>query len=510
MFRSAEQTNFHNIIKQHMSAPDAPLLLEGGTGLGKTRAYLAAVAASTKRIAIVLPTHTLIDQLLSSKDLQTVGLEVAAFRPASMFETRAEYLEQREKARNARVMVCTAASVIIDQRLGAEYNGSTQRDYIVFDEADQLPDMAALQSDFTIDKEMLKGADLRASLERLSTGRAAEPEVRAAARVMLEILDEPVGYAKVGIDEGNARLHHYLPGRLLKRISNRSSVAFISATLSVGGTFKNFAASMGISDISTLSTCIEPERERHGTLDFTIKPLEVNTEEWFQATVQAARTAAKPVLVATTSHALSDRLKAALAGEEGILIKAGAWAGLDLAEPPRTIIVPQVPFAQPVVIDGEVESSYVGARNVALRRLRQVIGRGLRSPDAVCSVVILDSRAGKLGQFVPVRFTQAWAQRQTFEEGARVEVVLSKAERDPSLRQAALKFHGAKCAVCGESALHRLDVHHLDPVSEGARRTTVRDVVVICKNHHADAHQEMRAARFSAAGVVESSAAANG
>jgi len=128
----------------------------------------------------------------------------------------------------------------------------------------------------------------------------------------------------------------------------------------------------------------------------------------------------------------------------------------------------------------------------------------------VCSVVILDRRAEKLGRFVPVRFTQAWAQRQTFDEGARVEVVLSKAERNPALRQAALKFHGAKCAVCGESALHRLDVHHLDPVAEGRRRTTVRDVVVLCANHHRDAHSEMRAAGFSAAKVVESSAAAMG
>jgi predicted HNH restriction endonuclease len=87
-----------------------------------------------------------------------------------------------------------------------------------------------------------------------------------------------------------------------------------------------------------------------------------------------------------------------------------------------------------------------------------------------------------------------------------VEVVLSKAERDPALRAAALKFHGAVCKVCGESSLHRLDVHHLDPVSEGARRTTVRDVVVLCANHHRDAHAEMRAAGFSAAETAKSSA----
>ena len=44
MFRSAEQVNFYQRLKAHLSQPVAPLLLEGTTGLGKTRAYLAAVA----------------------------------------------------------------------------------------------------------------------------------------------------------------------------------------------------------------------------------------------------------------------------------------------------------------------------------------------------------------------------------------------------------------------------------------------------------------------------------
>ena len=43
-------------------------------------------------------------------------------------------------------MICTSASVIIDQRLDGHYNGVTQRDYLLFDEADQLADVAALQS----------------------------------------------------------------------------------------------------------------------------------------------------------------------------------------------------------------------------------------------------------------------------------------------------------------------------------------------------------------------------
>lgn len=493
MFRSNEQKFFNQVVNEHIARPDAPLLLQGGTGLGKTRAYLAAVALTDKRAALVLPTHALIDQLLASADLQAVGVGVARFRPARMCESRDEYLKQKQLAAEARVMVCTAASVIIDQRLGGDYNGATARDVILFDEADQLPDMAALQSDFTIPAEMLTG-HLRKDLERIaSAGRAIEAKTRAAAGLMLEILTEPVGYASVGLDdEGNARLHHYLPGRMLKRIANRPSSVFISATLAHADRFDNFVRSMAIEMPSKLSQIIEPLK--HGSLTFTLHLLEKDTPEWFDATVDAIRRAKRPTLVATTSHEGSEKLKLAVGELDGVTIKAGAWAGLDFLIPPKSIIVPQVPFSQPVVIDGEAVSGYLDAKVVATRRLRQVIGRGLRTPDAICDVVILDSRAAKLGGFVPDRFASNWLDRQTFHEGARYEVVLSLSERDPLLRKTALKRYGQKCSACGDSALHRLDVHHKDPVSEGVRATTLADVAVLCKNCHADAHQAMREA----------------
>jgi hypothetical protein len=99
---------------------------------------LAALANRDKRVAIVLPTHQLIDQLVASTDLAAVGLTVEAFRPARMFETRADYTAHRAAATESRVMLCTAASVMIDQRLAGSYNGATRRDYLLFDEADQL------------------------------------------------------------------------------------------------------------------------------------------------------------------------------------------------------------------------------------------------------------------------------------------------------------------------------------------------------------------------------------
>lgn len=521
MFRSIEQQTSAAIVAKHIALADAPLLLEGATGIGKTRAYLWALLGSGRRVAIVLPTHQLIDQLLSSDDLQTTQGEatVAAFRPARLFAHRVDYEAGKQAAMAAQVMLCTAASVIIDHRLGGEYNGAIDRDYLLFDEADQLPDMAALQSDFTIAASQfadmgIRTDDVRAALNAVLTKRPhiVEPETRAAAKVILEAIEKPAWYQSAGLnDDGDIVLTHRLPGRLLKKISNRGNVAFVSATLTVGGRFNDFQNAMGIEHISHLSDVIEPTQ--HGSLDFHMIRMAVDTPEWIAAVVQAARDAPPPVLIATTSHDLSELLGEALpdaivrnademtseaaarVGKDGTLISAGAWAGLDTPLRWRSIIVPRVPFGQPIIIDGEVTTSYIDARNTAIRRLRQVIGRGLRSPDAVCSVYLLDARAETLSGFVPARFTVSWASR-TFSEGARQEVVLSKSERSEAIRHAALKHYGRKCMAPDCTSVVRdisqLEVHHLDPIAEGQRKTILADVIVLCANCHRLAHARMR------------------
>ena len=496
---------------------DAPLLIEGGTGLGKTRAYLAAVmqgVAEGKRMAVVLPTHPLIDQLLASSDLAATqgNATVVAFRPARMFDVRADYEANKRRAMGAQVMLCTAASVIIDHRLGGEYNGVTARDYIVFDEADQLPDMAALQSDFSITAAELRelGITLTTAADTLNAilarkPRTVEPELRAAAKVILEALTEPAWYQSAGIDDdGNIVLTHKLPGRLLKKVSNRGNVAFVSATLTISGSFKHFRNAMGLERESSLSSVVEPLV--HGSLDFLGPPLEVDTPEWLDAVVDAVTHARQPVLVATTSHDFSallgaripaaivrgpDESAAAAAArcDSGILIAAGAWAGLDTPLRWRSIVVPRIPFGQPLVIEGEVTTSYFDARNTALRRMRQVIGRGLRTPDAVCSIYIFDSRVEKLPGFIPSRFEVNWNER-TFTEGARAEFTLTKAERDPALRQAALRRYGKNCMACDfvPVVTAQIDVHHLDPIAEGERQTRLSDVAVLCARCHRLAH----------------------
>jgi 5-methylcytosine-specific restriction endonuclease McrA len=175
---------------------------------------------------------------------------------------------------------------------------------------------------------------------------------------------------------------------------------------------------------------------------------------------------------------------------DGILIAAGAWSGLDSpALRWKTVVIPRAPYGPPTELDGQQVTHYIDSKVTATRRINQGLHRGLRTPEAICKLLLLDPRCNRpeLLSAIPARFSV-----QSFSEGQRVELVLSKAERDPMLRKAALKVHGAICADCGDTALHHLDVHHLNPVSEGQRKTTIKDVVVVCKNCHADRHHAMR------------------
>ena len=263
-FRSPDQANFNAIIKAHMADPDAPLLLEGATGLGKTRAYLSAViqaAASGKRMAIALPSHQLIDQLLASSDLASTavsGVSVMAFKPAGFFKNRQAYIEHKDNVLQAKVILCTCASVIIDHRLKGGYNGAINRDYIVFDEADQLPASAALQSDCVITSAQFKEMGIKVetteqAVRSVLGKRDIEPEVKAQALMILEAVQEPAWFHKTGVtDDGGVMLFHQMPGRLLKQVANQKNVAFISATLSIAGSFDDFKRAMGIHNVSKL------------------------------------------------------------------------------------------------------------------------------------------------------------------------------------------------------------------------------------------------------------------
>jgi hypothetical protein len=403
-------------------------------------------------------------------------------------------------AANARVMLCTSASVMIDQRLGGGYNGVINRDYLLFDEADQLPHAAALHRDLTITEDDLRIAgvslgETQATLEAMASNKKIDAEVRGRARVMLEALAEEFWFQRVGKDDaGGIQLFHHLPGRLLKRISNQENVAFVSATLSIADKFDDFKRSMGITDISRFSDRIEPES--HGELSVT----DVTENNIHEVIALAER----PCLVVTTSFDASQEIGALVSDavvrergettteaaerlpEGGVLVAVAAWAGLDTPTQWASIIIPKVPFEPPAEIDEHIESRYIDSKNVAIRRMRQVVGRGLRRPDAKCTVYILDGRYKKLGRFLPKRFAESWL------EGGQTTVILSKNERSPLIRNRVLDKYGVVCLACSLEPSHPrvIDVHHLDPIAEGERTTTLEDVIPLCRNCHALAHTQ--------------------
>jgi hypothetical protein len=532
LFRSEEQSEFNDRISSHLANPVGPLLIEATTGVGKTRAYLNAAIQSGQKVAICFPTHALIDQMLASSDLSIIQeiypqVTVAAFRPKSFFDSETEYLDNKERCLNADVMFCTSSSVIFDQRLKGQYNGVTERDAILFDEADMLPDLAALTSEMTITRDELKAYNIKATkpmeiVEALLLKKGLDAETKAKARLALEgLTEEPSWFRKCGVtSRGDLAVYSRLPGRILKKISNRSSTVFMSATLSIGGTFNDFKRAMGIDGISPLSTMISPKK--HGTLDYDFYLDDAhNTEGWMNTIVEQAEAAAHEgrTLVITPSHRLSqeigERLPEAVVrerdettteaaermGNSRILIAAGAWAGLDVPEPFTTIIFPQVPYATPKALgdewlENEPEmmvtqsmSSYTDSKNAAIRRLIQGQGRGLRSPDAYCRVVFCDPRIEDLGnKFIPERF------RGGFFEGRRIAVESSKPERSPHVRREALLHHGAKCqGNCDSTIFHirQLEVHHLNPLAlRGEGETSMDDVAVLCRNCHAYVHKD--------------------
>lgn len=83
-------------------------------------------------------------------------------------------------------------------------------------------------------------------------------------------------------------------------------------------------------------------------------------------------------------------------------------------------------------------------------------------------------------------------------EGARVDVVQSRPERDAAARAACLAKHGYACVVCGVDFGEKygrigqgfIHVHHLTPLASGERLVNPElDMRPLCPNCHAMAHR---------------------
>ncbi|MDV4344137.1 hypothetical protein HL657_13375 [Methanoculleus sp. YWC-01] len=89
----------------------------------------------------------------------------------------------------------------------------------------------------------------------------------------------------------------------------------------------------------------------------------------------------------------------------------------------------------------------------------------------------------------------------TYSEGRVRTYTSTRAERNPRLRQAAIRIHGYTCAVCefnfetvyGDWGRCFVEVHHVHPVGElqGKERDVdpAKDLVVLCANCHRMIHR---------------------
>ncbi|MEO8122351.1 MAG: DEAD/DEAH box helicase, partial [Rhodoferax sp.] len=425
MYRSKEQKQFASRVEAHLTGGGAPLLLEGAAGLGKTRAYLAPLLATGQPVAVCVPTRALATQLLESGDMAAVrkGQSVEIFTPRRYFDTLAQYQAHKQACRSANALICTHQAALIDVLADGALLGLKNRYAVLFDEADQLPDAAALRFDCAIDAftfgmlGVKPGSNHRTTIESVlkelprHLAELDEPAaVKAACRGMLDALDDPVWYQTVGLDEeGALRLMHKLPARVLKRLLAHPRLIFVSATLTVNGTFDDFKRALGLHDTSPWSAAIEPAR--HGQLDIMSEAWSKDAPDHLAKVAAHVATLQGAVLVMVTSHDDATQLGALIPdatvrgidvatgqlestgqaaarmtrNEGHVLVAAGAWAGLDTPIRWRHVVMPKAPYGAPTSLDGHEVSRYVDSRNMAARRFRQGLARGLRTPDAVCT-----------------------------------------------------------------------------------------------------------------------------
>jgi len=493
VYRSKEQTQFASRVDSHLASGGAPLLLEGAAGLGKTRGYLAPLLATGKPVAICVPTRALATQLLESSDMTAVrsGQSVEIFTPRRSFETVAQYQAHKLACLAADILICTHQAALIDVLADGALLGLRERHAVLFDEADQLPDAAALRFDCAIDSytfgilSVKPGANHRKTVDEVLKALPRhladmdEPAaIKATCRAIMDALDAPVWYQNVGMDEvGALRLVHQLPARMLKRLLTHQRLIFVSATLTINGTFDDFKRALGLKDVSPWSAAIEPSR--HGQLDIISEDWDKDAPDHLAKVASHVSTLQGAVLVIVTSHDDAAKLAALIPGAtvrgisdvtgllestgqaaarmtanaSNVLVAAGAWAGLDTPIRWRHVVMPKAPYGPPTILDEHEVSRYVDARNTAVRRFRQGLARGLRTPEAVCTLHLLD------GRFDRAEFVKALPRKHIFE-----------------------KFQG-RCPISGCDEPSALEAAHLG--SKGGWRTNHTAGILLRRDLHA-------------------------
>jgi Rad3-related DNA helicase len=467
--------------------------------------------ATNKPVAICVPTRALAAQLLDSKDMAVIRTTqtVEIFTPRRNFDTLAEYRAHKQACHAADVLICTHQAALIDVLSDGTLLGLRDRYAVLFDEADQLPDAAALRFDCAVNAYTfdLLGVnpgrvhsktieDVQKVLPR-HVDKLEEPaSVKAAIRGIKDALEDPVWFQTVGLDEeGALRLSHRLPARVLKRLLTHPRLIFVSATLTISGTFNDFKSALGLKDTSPWSAAVEPLH--HGNMDVVVEDWNKDAPDHLAKVASHVTTLQGAVLVIVTSHDDAASLGELIPGSTvraskdettgeaatrmqstggNVLIAAGAWAGLDTRIKWRHVVMPKAPYGAPTILDEHEVSRYVDSRNMAVRRFRQGIARGLRTPDAVCTLHLLEGRFSRaeFANSMPVRFAKAYQ--------ARYGTVEYRTRQSEFRKRIFEKFKG-RCPISGCDEPSALEAAHLG--AKGGWRTNHTEGILLRRDLHA-------------------------
>ena len=124
-------------------------------------------------------------------------------------------------------------------------------------------------------------------------------------------------------------------------------------------------------------------------------------------------------------------------------------------------------------------------------------GRQIRSDGAAELHALWSEHLASLGIETAWLSTEE-AEAQTYMEGDRTTVRVSRSERDPAARTACIEHYGTACSVCGMDfgsvygplGAGYIHVHHLNPLSVSGPTEVdpVQDLRPVCPNCHAMLH----------------------
>lgn len=426
MFRSNEQKKYAECVIDALKHKVS--FLNGPAGIGKTRAYLISLLATSHRLLISVPTTQLIEQLLQSEDLHVTqgNKNVQAFYSKRFLDNdEVAYLENKELCACADVVIATHAMVIRDRLSGGQILNLDSFDVLLFDEADKLPDAASLQMDGLISNYWLKklGTEepdkIIKAIKKLSEPSEESRYIQSIATIMLNNQSED-SWGTIAKTSSGLEIKFKNPAKILKKFMTTSEtiIMMTSGTLCIDDDFKFFEDAVGIYDAKQYSVDVS----YHGTLSFTLadrrlpKPKNWSDTEnrneddqlfiqYWSGAIKMADKERGNVLVLSTSSAITRDLHHLVGGvmqesgeklsetllryQGGILILHSGWEGLDCQFSFSDIVIPKIPFPPP---DEMLELTYLNSLQKAIRKLNQGFSRGIRRPDQACHIWVLDPR----------------------------------------------------------------------------------------------------------------------